>query len=109
MTFDIRQTPVFSRWMRGLRDERASGRISSRIRRLSLGLFGDVKSVGASVSELRIDHGPGYRLYFTVRNERIVILLCGGDKQTQDRDIRRAQAMVKELSDVHQDDAMGSG
>ena len=72
-------------------------RIQARIRRLSIGNFGDVKSVGQGVSEMRIDYGPGYRVYFAQRRESVVVLLAGGDKRTQDRDIATARAMVREL------------
>ncbi|HXX03330.1 MAG TPA: type II toxin-antitoxin system RelE/ParE family toxin [Xanthobacteraceae bacterium] len=94
---EVRQTERFARWFAGLRDHQARTRIQARIRRLSLGNFGDVKSVGEGVSEMRIDYGPGYRLYFVRRGERLVILLAGGDKRTQDSDIATAQAMVREL------------
>ena len=80
-----------------MRDRQARARIVARIRRLSLGNPGDVKPVGSGVSEMRIDYGPGYRVYFTQRGEVVVILLCGGDKRTQDRDIAHAIAMVREL------------
>jgi putative addiction module killer protein len=76
---------------------RARARVAARVRRVELGNFGDSKSVGAGVSEMRIDHGPGYRLYFTVRDQSLILLLCGGDKRTQVSDIRRAQRMVSEL------------
>jgi putative addiction module killer protein len=72
-------------------------RITARIRRLSLGNPGDVKPVGSGVSEMRIDYGPGYRVYFTRRGDIIVFLLCGGDKRTQDRDIARALSLVREI------------
>jgi putative addiction module killer protein len=72
-------------------------RITARIRRLSLGNPGDVRPVGHGVSEMRIDYGPGYRVYFVQRGEVLVILLCGGDKRTQDRDVARAHAIVREL------------
>jgi putative addiction module killer protein len=94
---DIRQTDVFARWLAGLRDDRAQARINARIRRLSLGNPGDVKPVGGSVSEMRIDYGPGYRVYFTQRDATIVILLVGGDKKTQDKDIAAARAIAREL------------
>jgi putative addiction module killer protein len=83
--------------MAGLKDIRARARIADRIDRLTVGNPGDVKSVGDGVSELRIDYGPGYRLYFTRQGQRLVLLLCGGDKSTQNRDIDRAKALVKEL------------
>lgn len=92
-----RQTTVFLAWLEGLRDDDARVRIVARLDRLARGNAGDVKSVGGGVSELRIDHGPGYRLYFTRRGQALVILLCGGDKRTQARDIKRAQKMAQEL------------
>jgi putative addiction module killer protein len=79
-----------------LRDERARARIDVRIKRLALGNAGDVKPVGEGVSELRIDYGPGYRVYFAQRGSEIVLLLCGGDKRTQDRDIREAQSLNRQ-------------
>jgi putative addiction module killer protein len=94
---EIRQTDIFAAWFAGLRDRQARARITARIRRLSLGNPGDVKPVGSAVSEMRIDYGPGYRVYFTRHGEVVVILLCGGDKRTQDRDIARALALAREL------------
>jgi putative addiction module killer protein len=93
---EVRQTEVFSRWFAGLADHIAA-RILARIRRLEIGDAGDVKSVGGGVSELRIDYGPGYRLYFTRRGNTLVILLCGGDKKSQSRDIAKARQMAKEV------------
>ena len=97
--FEVRQTIVFEAWMDGLKDLRAIARIEVRLRRLSLGHLGDAKSLGDGVSEMRIDYGPGYRLYFTRRGERIVILLCGGDKKRQSDDIARAKQLAKEADD----------
>ena len=97
--FEVRQTAVFEAWIDGLKDMRAIARIEVRLRRLSLGNVGDAKSLGDGVSEMRIDYGPGYRLYFTRRGERIVILLCGGDKKRQSGDIARAKQMAKEADD----------
>ncbi len=94
---EVRQTEVFSEWFDSLRDRQARARINVRIRRLSLGNFGDAKPVGEGVSELRIDFGPGYRVYFIRRGRTLVILLTGGDKGTQDRDIRKAQKLAREL------------
>ena len=94
---EIRQTEVFATWFARLRDRQARARITARIRRLSLGNPGDVRPVGGGVSEMRVDYGPGYRVYFVQRGEVLVILLCGGDKRTQERDIARALAMVREL------------
>ena len=96
---EVRQTSTYSKWIAELRDRRAVNRIDIRIRRLSIGNSGDVKSVGEGVSELRIDYGPGYRVYFVQRGKVIVILLCGGDKHTQDRDIKTAKSIARELKD----------
>lgn len=92
---EIRQTEVFAGWFASLRDREARVRITVRIRRLSLGNPGDVKPVGGGVSEMRIDYGPGYRVYFVGRGESLVLLLCGGDKRSQDRDIERALALAQ--------------
>jgi putative addiction module killer protein len=96
---EIRSTAVFLKWMRGLRDLRARARIQVRIDRLSLGNPGDARPIGEGVSEMRIDYGPGYRVYFASRGRAIVALLCGGDKQTQNDDIARAKALAKEWND----------
>lgn len=93
---EVRQTDLFATWLRKLRDEQARARIQIRIRRLSLGNFGDVKPVGEGVSELRIDYGPGYRVYFQQIGELLVLLLVGGTKKTQDEDIVRAKKLAKE-------------
>jgi len=93
---EVRQTAVFTEWLGGLPDLRAQARIQARIDRLALELFGDVKPVGSGVSELRIDYGPGYRLYFIQKGREVIILLAGGDKRTQARDIKRAIAMARE-------------
>jgi putative addiction module killer protein len=94
---EVRQTEVFARWLARLRDSRALARVNARIRRLSVGNPGDVKPVGGGVSEMRIDYGPGYRVYFVGRGEALVILLAGGDKRTQDRDIAMAVKLAREL------------
>ncbi len=94
---EIRQTEVYSRWFNGLRDRQAKARINVRIRRLSLGNPGDVKPVGGGVSELRIDYGPGYRVYYVQRGQTLVILLAGGEKHTQDRDIETALELAREI------------
>jgi putative addiction module killer protein len=96
---EVLETAAYSDWLANLKDGRARGRIVARTVRLSLGNAGDAKSLGDGVSELRIDYGPGYRVYFTRRGRLIVLLLCGGDKSTQDRDIKAAKAMAKELKD----------
>lgn len=94
---EIRQTEDFSKWLRGLRDRQARARIQTRIDRLQLGLAGDVKPVGEGVSELRVDYGPGYRIYFAQRGRALVILLAGGDKRTQDKDIKIAIKLARDL------------
>ncbi len=94
---EVRQTDVFAKWFAGLRDSKARARVTVRIRRLSIGNPGDVKPVGSGVSEMRIDYGPGYRVYFVWRGERVVVLLCGGDKRHQDRDIARALQLAQEV------------
>lgn len=94
---EVRQTDVYAEWFKSLRDRQARARIDARIRRLSLGNPGDVKPVGEGVSELRIDYGPGYRVYFAQRGQTLVILLAGGDKRTQDRDIRTALELARGL------------
>ncbi|MGO9770584.1 MAG: type II toxin-antitoxin system RelE/ParE family toxin [Roseiarcus sp.] len=99
---EIRQTAVFRDWLDALADVRAVERIAQRLVRLQAGLFGDVRSVGGGVSELRVDYGPGYRVYFVRRGQTIVILLCGGDKRTQARDIKAAKALAAEIKDLMQ-------
>lgn len=93
----ILRTTRFANWIDGLRDVNAVARITKRIDRLALGNPGDVKPVGEGVSEMRIDYGPGYRVYFVQQGVEVVVLLCGGDKGSQDRDIREAKALAKEL------------
>ena len=92
----VKQSAEFARWLGGLRDRAARARISIRLVRISAGLLGDVKSVGEGVSELRIDTGPGYRLYFIRDGDAVVILLCGGDKDSQPRDIARAKMLARQ-------------
>jgi putative addiction module killer protein len=94
---EIRQTEVYARWFNSLRDRQARARIDVRIRRLSLGNPGDVKPVAEGVSELRIDYGPGYRVYFVQRGQTLIILLAGGDKHTQKQDIKTAQELARGL------------
>jgi putative addiction module killer protein len=94
---EVRQTEIYSEWFSRLRDRAAKARIDIRVRRLSLGNPGDVKPVGSGISELRIDYGPGYRIYFTQRGPAIVILLAGGDKSTQEKDIRAAQELADKI------------
>lgn len=95
----IQQTETYAKWFAGLRDRVARARIDIRIRRLSLGNAGDTKPVGEGVSELRVDHGPGYRIYFIQRGEVVIVLLAGGDKSTQDNDIRNAKALANDLKE----------
>ena len=94
---EIKETRAFSNWLARLRDRQAVLRIAKRITRLALGNAGDVKPVGGGVSEMRIDYGPGYRVYFQRRGAVLVILLCGGDKSTQAADIRQALRLANEV------------
>ncbi len=91
---EMLRSDEFDVWLAGLRDNRARARIQARILRLSLGNPGDVKPVGEGISEMRIDHGPGYRVYFRQRGQILILLLCGGDKSTQDKDIRAAKLIA---------------
>ena len=95
--FQIQQTEVFAKWLSSLRDVRAKARLLARVDAARLGNLGDIKSVGGGVSEMRIDIGPGWRVYFTRRQRVIVILLCGGDKSTQSKDIDRAKVMAQNI------------
>ncbi|HQB93117.1 MAG TPA: type II toxin-antitoxin system RelE/ParE family toxin [Smithellaceae bacterium] len=94
---EIRQTEEFSRWFEKLKDRTARAKIAIRIRRISLGNFGDVKPVGEGISELRLNYGPGYRVYFTQKSKRLIILLAGGDKTTQSADIKKAKKIALEI------------
>jgi putative addiction module killer protein len=94
---EVRKTDNYARWLDGLRDIHARARILARVERLAAGNPGDVKPVGEGVSELRIDYGPGYRVYFTMRGRTVIILLAGGDKRTQATDIRRALRLARNL------------
>jgi putative addiction module killer protein len=94
---EIRQTEIYSQWFNSLRDRQAKSRIDIRIRRLSMGNPGDVKPVGKGVSELRIDYGPGYRVYFVQRADTLIVVLAGGDKRTQEQDIKTALELVQGL------------
>jgi putative addiction module killer protein len=94
---EIRRTEAFAEWLDGLRDLRVRARIQARIERLAMGNPGDVRPVGEGVSELRIDHGPGYRVYFTKRGQELIFLLAGGDKSTQAEDIRTALHLKRNL------------
>jgi putative addiction module killer protein len=94
---EVRQTDEFAVWLEALADERAKARIAERVRRVALGNLGDVEPVGDGVSELRIHYGPGYRLYMVQQGRAVVILLCGGEKSTQAKDIKKAKKMAEEI------------
>ena len=96
---EIRKTDVFAKWLDNLKDARAKARILVRIDRMQNGNLGDVSPVGEGVSELRIFYGPGYRIYFVQRGSAIVILLNGGDKSSQNKDIAKAKKLAQELED----------
>ena len=91
------ETDYFQRWMERLKDAIAKNRILARLKRASMGNLGDWKSVGGGVAEMRIDHGPGYRVYFTRRGDRVVIILAGGTKRTQSADVAKAIEIAKQL------------
>ena len=93
---EIRETVTFSAWLKALRDSQSRARIAARVRRLAFGNPGDVRPVGEGISELRIHCGPGYRVYYVQRGAVLIVLLCGGDKSTQARDIAMAKKMAKE-------------
>jgi len=94
---EVRQTTRFATWLAGLRDERARARMLKRLDRAQGGNLGDVAPVGEGVSEMRIFYGPGYRVYFVRRGSELIVLLCGGDKSTQDADIQEAKALAREI------------
>jgi putative addiction module killer protein len=93
---EIRETATFSGWLRAIRDAKTKAIIAARIRRMAFGNSGDVRPVGEGVSELRIHHGPGYRVYYAQRGAVLIVLLCGGDKSTQSKDIQKAKRLAKE-------------
>ena len=95
--FQVRKTETFAQWLDGLRDVRARARVQVRVERLAAGNAGDVEPVGEGVSELRIDYGPGYRVYFKEHGRDVVILLAGGDKRTQSADIKTALRLARNL------------
>jgi putative addiction module killer protein len=95
--FQVQQTEVFARWLSSLRDLRAKARILVRIESARKGNLGDIKPVGSGISEMRVDIGAGYRVYFVRRQSMVVMLLCGGDKSTQSKDIVRAKTLLREL------------
>ncbi|WP_119309744.1 type II toxin-antitoxin system RelE/ParE family toxin [Cohaesibacter haloalkalitolerans] len=96
---EVRQTEVFEKWLSRLKDTRARAKIFARLRNVSLGNFGDVEPVGQGVSELRIHEGKGYRVYFVQKGDVLVILLCGGDKKSQQRDINEAKRLAEQWRD----------
>lgn len=96
---EVLKSDSFDQWLRALRDHRAKVRIAARIDRLTMGNPGDVKPVGEGISEMRIDYGPGYRVYFTQRGLLLILLLCGGDKSSQARDIARAKLIAAQFKE----------
>jgi putative addiction module killer protein len=96
---EVRQTAEFKSWLLQLNDQNAHARIVARIRRMEMGNRGDTKSVGAGVMEMRVDYGPGYRIYYTQRGRTIVIILCAGDKRSQTRDIKRAVRLAEGMAE----------
>jgi putative addiction module killer protein len=97
--FTVITTDIYDRWFAKLRDAEARARILARLKRIEMGNLGDVKPTQGAVSEVRIDYGPGYRLYFTRRGIEVIVLLVGGDKSSQQRDIRRAVALAAQLKE----------
>lgn len=95
--FSVRPLPEFTAWLDGLKDSRVRGAVAERIKRLSFGLLGDFKAIGDGVVELRVDLGAGWRIYYTQRGAQIVVLLAGGSKRTQKKDVQRAKALAKLL------------
>lgn len=98
-TVEVIKSSVFDRWMSELRDRRAAVRVQVRIDRLAGGNPGDVKPIGGGLSEMRIDYGPGYRVYFMRRGTLLIVLLCGGDKSSQDSDIEQARTIAAQWKD----------
>ena len=96
---EILRSSLFDAWLRGLRDRQAKARIEVRIRRLSLGNPGQYRALKGGICELKIDHGPGYRVYYTSRNHTLLLLLCGGDKATQERDVKLARHIARQWED----------
>ena len=94
---EVRVTDEFTEWFEGLRDARAVHAITNRLTRLGYGLMGDVRPVGEGISEARVHYGPGFRIYFVRRGDVLIVVLCGGDKRTQDRDIEKAKALASGL------------
>jgi len=99
MIYEIETTEAFDGWLKKLRDRRAALAVLNRLDRAKLGNFGDAKPVGNGINEMRIFVGPGYRVYYVIRESTIILLLCGGDKSTQTQDIAKAKEMLKQLGD----------
>lgn len=97
--FTLHETDTFATWMNSLKDKRAKARIAQRLDRLARGNPGDVEPVGNGISELRVDYGPGYRVYHVKHGKMLIVLLCGGDKSSQKRDIKRAKQLANELKE----------
>jgi len=94
---EVRTTPVFDSWFDALRDRQAKARIQARVRRLSMGNPGDCRHLNGGVAEMRVDYGPGYRVYYCQRGQTVVVLLCGGDKRTQQADIEQAHTLSTQI------------
>jgi putative addiction module killer protein len=94
---ELRKTELYAKWLDGLRDIQARARVLARVERLAMGNPGDVKPVGEGVSEMRIDYGPGYRVYYKQKGRELIILLAGGDKRTQARDVKTALRLARNL------------
>ncbi len=97
MKYEIKKTEIFDKWFKELRDRKAVLAITARLDRARLGNLGDVEPVGDGVSEMRIFLGPGYRLYFTILGNKIIVMLCGGDKSTQKKDIKKAKKIIQTI------------
>lgn len=97
MTYDIETTPDFDKWLRKIRDKRTLHRFDARLNRVAKGDFGDVKQIDTHLFEMRFFFGNGYRVYYTIRNKKIILLLCGGDKSTQSKDIAKAKNLLNQL------------
>lgn len=97
--YQLQQTETFEKWLAGLGDKSAKARILARLESVRLGAFGDWKAIGGKLRELRVHSGPGYRVYWVLRRNVVVVLLCGGAKSTQARDIERAKRLLKDIED----------
>ena len=96
MQYEIETTEIFNKWLKKLRDRQAALAITKRLGRARLGNFGDIAHVGGGVSEMRFFIGPGYRLYYVIRDDKIIVMLCGGDKSTQEKDIKKAKELAED-------------